>query len=74
MLLNKRGRGELESLLHCNSEDAIKTCMNEKKKFSVEEVVFVHLDYCERVRGRQGTGEKRGNWREEVKASEVTEK
>lgn len=31
MLLDKRGRGELESLLHCNSEDAIKTCMNEKK-------------------------------------------
>lgn len=52
MLLNKPGRGELESLLHCNSEDAIKTCMNEKN-FSMEEVVFVCLDYCERVQGRR---------------------
>lgn len=51
MLLNKRGRGELESLLHCNSEDAIKTCMNEQKN-SMEEVAFVCLDCCERVRGR----------------------
>lgn len=51
MLLNKRGRGELESLLHCNSEDAIKTCMNEQKN-SMEEVAFVCLDSCERVRGR----------------------